>query len=172
MIKFVEWLKLKEMGVGPYIGNCTDTDTYQVLGACSDQNTEKRNKQYRKGFVTHKKVKKHSDKFESYENSSSVFGWLSPEGIFSRLKPLQTHGQYANEFTGLKYPKSMDKMFKDGYQRITMYHPEIASHNPFLVPNDKQKKFLIQFALTNDYESVAFDNEKDRAKVIWHKDDF
>ena len=62
MMKFNEWLKLREMGTGPYIGNCTDTDTYQVFGACSDQNSEKRNKEYRKGDVHHKKVHKHSDK--------------------------------------------------------------------------------------------------------------
>ncbi len=51
------------MGVGPYIGNCTDTDDYQVIGACSDQNSEKKNKAYHKGEVSHKKVRKHSDKF-------------------------------------------------------------------------------------------------------------
>ena len=45
------------MGVGPYIGNCTDTDNYQVLGACSDQNSDKVNMAYRNGQTTHKKVK-------------------------------------------------------------------------------------------------------------------
>jgi hypothetical protein len=57
MIKFNEWIKIKEMGVGPYIGNCTDTDNYQVLGACSDQNSDKVNMAYRNGQTTHKKVK-------------------------------------------------------------------------------------------------------------------
>jgi len=44
------------MGSGPYIGNCVDTDNYQVLGACSDQNSEKKNKSIRNGNVAHKKV--------------------------------------------------------------------------------------------------------------------
>lgn len=58
MIKFEKWLKIREnMGVGPYIGNCTDTDDYQVIGACSDQNTDSLNKKYRAGKVDHKKVK-------------------------------------------------------------------------------------------------------------------
>jgi hypothetical protein len=57
MIKFSEWIKIREMGVGPYIGNCTDTNDYQVLGACSDQNSNKTNLAYRNGEITHKKVK-------------------------------------------------------------------------------------------------------------------
>jgi hypothetical protein len=57
MIKFKDWIKVRE-GFGPYIGNCTDTDNYQVLGACSDQNSEKKNKSIRNGNVTHKKVRK------------------------------------------------------------------------------------------------------------------
>lgn len=61
--KFTEWLRAREgLGGGPYIGNCTDTGDYQVLGACSDQNSEAKNKKYRKGEVDHKKVAKHSDK--------------------------------------------------------------------------------------------------------------
>jgi hypothetical protein len=62
-MNFKDWIKIQEMGVGPYIGNCTDTDDYQVIGACSDQNSEKKNKAYHKGEVSHKKVRKHSDKF-------------------------------------------------------------------------------------------------------------
>lgn len=59
MSTFREWLIAKEnIGVGPYIGNCTDTDTYQVVGACSDQNSEKKNLRIRKGDVSHKKIKK------------------------------------------------------------------------------------------------------------------
>lgn len=72
---FSNWLKIREgLGSGPYIGNCVDTDTYQVLGACSDQNSEKKNKEIRKGNVFHKKVSKHSDKFknESLSDSSTV----------------------------------------------------------------------------------------------------
>ena len=70
MIKFKDWLteretKLREMGSGPYIGNCVDTSDYQVIGACSDQNSEKKNKEYRSGGVDHKKVHKHSDKIRS-----------------------------------------------------------------------------------------------------------
>jgi hypothetical protein len=63
MKTFKDWLKVQEMGSGPYIGNCTDTSDYQVLGACSDQNSEGKNKKYRDGGVQHKKVHKHSDKF-------------------------------------------------------------------------------------------------------------
>jgi hypothetical protein len=59
MIKFKDWIKLRE-GFGPYIGNCIDTDNYQVFGACSDQNSEKKNKAIRNGDVFHKKVHKKS----------------------------------------------------------------------------------------------------------------
>ena len=63
-MSFKEWIKIREMGVGPYIGNCTDTSDYQVIGACSDQNSEKKNKAYRDGKGSHKKVNKHKDKYE------------------------------------------------------------------------------------------------------------
>ena len=66
MIKFKNWMKardakLQEMGSGPYIGNCTNTSDYQVLGACSDQNSEKKN---RKGEVDQKKVNKQIKKIK------------------------------------------------------------------------------------------------------------
>jgi hypothetical protein len=61
MKRFADWLGMQEE-FGPYIGNCTDTDDYQVVGACSDQNSEKKNSGYRRGIVDHKKVRKHSDK--------------------------------------------------------------------------------------------------------------
>lgn len=63
MIKFSDWVKIKE-DFGPYIGNCVDTDTYQVWGACSDQNSEKKNKSIRNGNVSHKKISNHKDKFK------------------------------------------------------------------------------------------------------------
>lgn len=62
MSNFKEWLRVQEMGSGPYISNCADTSDYIVLGACSDQNSEKRNKDYRHGVVAHKKVNKHREK--------------------------------------------------------------------------------------------------------------
>lgn len=63
MINFKTWMKnreekIQEMGTGPYIGNCTDTSDYQVIGACSDLNSNKRNKAYRLGDVRHKKLVK------------------------------------------------------------------------------------------------------------------
>lgn len=57
MIKFKDWLQLKE-GFGPYIGPCIDTPNYQVMGACSDYNTEKKNLRIRRGNVGHKKKKR------------------------------------------------------------------------------------------------------------------
>lgn len=56
-MNFLEWLKITEMGVGPYIGNCTDTATYVVQGACSDQNSPKKNKAISHGNVQHPFVK-------------------------------------------------------------------------------------------------------------------
>lgn len=53
---FSDWLKLRE-AFGPYIGPCVDTPNYQVWGACSDQNSDKKNKKIRQGNVGHKKSK-------------------------------------------------------------------------------------------------------------------
>ena len=52
---FQQWIN--EMGSGPYIGNCQPTDNYQVFGACSDQNTEKKNAVIRKGQELARKKK-------------------------------------------------------------------------------------------------------------------
>lgn len=57
-MKFTKWLKLREMAaVGPYIGKCVDTATYVVQGACSDQNTDAKNRAISAGHVGHKKKK-------------------------------------------------------------------------------------------------------------------
>ena len=60
---FKEWLKMTEMGSGPYIGNCTDTHDYQVIGACSDQNSATLNDKYRDGKVSHKEVRSKDKKW-------------------------------------------------------------------------------------------------------------
>lgn len=46
------------MGIGPYIGDCRPTDTYQVFGACSDQNSEEKNKTIRHGEESPRPKKK------------------------------------------------------------------------------------------------------------------
>ena len=54
-MKFSDYFQMREMAaVGPYIGSCTDTATYVVQGACSDQNTDKKNRQISAGHVQHK----------------------------------------------------------------------------------------------------------------------
>lgn len=58
MKKFADWITIREMGFGPYIGNCVDTNDYQVMGACSDQNSDKKNNSIKNGAVLHKKVKR------------------------------------------------------------------------------------------------------------------
>ncbi len=59
MKTFGEWMKIKEGAIGvasgPYIGGCKDTATYQVLGACSDCNSEKKNKKIRDGDMSGRK---------------------------------------------------------------------------------------------------------------------
>ena len=91
-MRFSNWLKIREgLGSGPYIGNCVDTDTYQVLGACSDQNSEKKNKEIRKGNVFHKKISKHSDKFknESYDSSYATKWKANKKEIMAYWKTLR-----------------------------------------------------------------------------------
>ena len=57
-MNFKEFFKLSELGVGPYIGKCIDTDNYVVMGACSDQNTDAKNRSISAGNVAHKMRKK------------------------------------------------------------------------------------------------------------------
>ena len=61
---FQQWLS--EMGSGPYIGNCQPTDNYQVFGACSDQNTEKKNAVIRKGQEPERKKKPLNATFKEF----------------------------------------------------------------------------------------------------------
>lgn len=56
MNSFSEYVKMRE-GFGPYIGPCIDTDNYQVQGACSQLNTDKKNKKISSGEYKHKKKK-------------------------------------------------------------------------------------------------------------------
>ena len=49
MKSFKIWLK--EMGIGPYIGNYKSTVDYQVWGACSDQNIKKQKKKFKDWIV-------------------------------------------------------------------------------------------------------------------------
>jgi len=62
---FKDWLQ-ENMGAGPYIGNCRPSDDYQVFGACSDQNTEKKNDSIRKGQESPRPKKKLSYKFKEF----------------------------------------------------------------------------------------------------------
>lgn len=54
MTSFSDYVKMRE-GFGPYIGPCIDTDNYQVQGACSQLNTDKKNKKISSGEYKHKK---------------------------------------------------------------------------------------------------------------------
>lgn len=45
---FTEWLKIREVGVGPYIGGCGQHADFQVLGACSDQKGTPRKRKKKK----------------------------------------------------------------------------------------------------------------------------
>jgi hypothetical protein len=42
-------IKSESFGFGPFIGKCRATADYIPVGACSDQNTEAKNKRIRKG---------------------------------------------------------------------------------------------------------------------------
>lgn len=59
-MSFKDWYEFRKKideGFGPYIGPCIDTPNYQVMGACSNYNTEKKNRSIRQGNVGHKKKK-------------------------------------------------------------------------------------------------------------------
>lgn len=60
------------MGVGPYIGDCRPSDDYQVFGACSDQNTEKKNDLIRKGKEPPRSKKKLSYRFKEYAEEQDM----------------------------------------------------------------------------------------------------
>lgn len=47
MMKFREWLKREEYG--PYIGGCKSRPDFQVSGACSDRNSDRKNKKISNG---------------------------------------------------------------------------------------------------------------------------
>jgi hypothetical protein len=58
MKSFNEWLILREMGFGPYIGPCVETPNFIVAGACSDQKTDAENRKVSNGHYRHRKSKK------------------------------------------------------------------------------------------------------------------
>jgi len=84
---FKDWLQ-ENMGSGPYIGNCRPTDDYQVFGACSDQNTEKKNSLIRKGEEPPRKKKKINTKFKEFvEQEDQAFQQQQPSAYPSPELP-------------------------------------------------------------------------------------
>ena len=61
-MSFREWYeaRLRVEGFGPYIGPCVDTPNYQVMGACSDYNTDSRNASVSRGEYAHAMRKPHA----------------------------------------------------------------------------------------------------------------
>lgn len=56
--------KFESFGFGPFIGKCKPTADYIPVGACSDQNTEAKNKRIRKGEDPFKKSYKTKNKIK------------------------------------------------------------------------------------------------------------
>ncbi len=175
MINFKEWIKFREMGVGPYIGNCTDTDTYQVLGACSDQNSEKRNKQYRKGYVTHKKVRKHSDKFENNESNENIFQiplsniWIMHWSVnprkLSRLDWIRNN--YENSFS--KYPQGF--IGETSEEEFSEYHRLVDEEEYDEFHNSYKIKPNISIPINKNYPKIFLGDGTHRAVIALERNE-
>lgn len=57
-------IKSESFGFGPFIGKCRATADYIPVGACSDQNTEAKNKRIRKGEDPFTKIYKPKGKIK------------------------------------------------------------------------------------------------------------
>lgn len=77
MISFSDYVKIRE-GFGPYIGDCLDTDNYQVQGACSQLNTDKKNKKISSGHYKHKKKHHFSEIAASVTPNANVPVAMTP----------------------------------------------------------------------------------------------
>jgi hypothetical protein len=84
MLSFSEYIKVRE-GFGPYIGPCVDTDNYQVQGACSQLNSDKKNKSISSGEYKHKKKRTNRSLTEF---ASAVGSQTTP--ILTSTTPAQT----------------------------------------------------------------------------------
>ena len=73
------------------------------------------------------------------------------------------------KITSLSYPECNIFLFNKGWQRITFYSKDLYANNNIKPPNQKQKKELIDLAITNNFERIIYDNEN-IDKVIWHVD--
>jgi hypothetical protein len=176
MTNFKEWIKFREMGVGLYIGNCIDTDTYQVLGACSDQNSEKRNKKYHKGYVTHKKVRKNSDKFENNELNNNIFQiplsniWImhwsvNPRNL-SRLDWIRNN--YENSFSK-KYPQGFIGETSDG--EFSEYHRLVDEEEYDEFYNSYKIKPNILIPIDKNYPKIFLGDGTHRAIIAFERND-
>lgn len=94
---------------------------------------------------------------ENFSNPQNKYSWLDPQGTFH---PVTTdHIRFAQEITGnvLGY----NEFFKKGYLRITYMGKILYANNPFKIPNEKQKRNLIDLAIFNNMDEIIFDNDKD-----------
>lgn len=123
----------------------------------------------------HSLIQKHVSKkgyrhyIETTATGIQLYGWLSPTGVFNSIKGMGNHGDYAKFHTGLNWPDSINKMFKERWQRITFSGQDVYVHNSIHPPTDFQIKKLKDLAIENEYNRIIYDNE-DTNKVIWDID--
>lgn len=101
MQKFSDWLQ-ENMGIGPYIGDCRPTDDYQVFGACSDQNSEKKNADIRQGKEPARPKKKLSYKFKEYAEDQAGEYPQQNAPIVNKKKWKATKDQILKYWQGLR----------------------------------------------------------------------
>jgi len=107
---------------------------------------------------------------EGRENSNC---WLSPAG---RVIPVEdTHSTTAiriGKVLGYRRGEELEELFHRGYQRVTwMYDGSLLVNNPIKPPNEKQISKLKDIAVEGNHQTIEYDNEHDKPKILWSYQD-
>jgi hypothetical protein len=105
--------------------------------------------------------------------------WLSPNG---EIYPVQhSHGDWAEKFLSSKgidtneikkYESLLNVMFREGWSRITIHHPDVYCHKTGSPPTNYSLRKLINDCEENNIKSIILDNETDYDKTLWFNINF
>jgi len=107
---------------------------------------------------------------DSLTDEQKATSWLKPDGVF--LQADKNHSSSAIQYAGTDIePKTF--LWRKGWQRITYYsYGTLWANNPFMLPNDRQKRLLIQLTQELGFNDLKYDNNHGDRIILWSKDDF
>jgi hypothetical protein len=118
-------------------------------------------------------VIKLKDILKEITTEQKTTSWLSPTGEFihSGLKHQYTAAQIVYDMTGKHHNDAQTILWEKGWQRVTYYSRGVLySENRLRIPNDLQKKLLIDLTKEIGFGELVYDSGFHKF-ILWSKKD-